>query len=269
MAQKGVFAMSWSFATASEGMDFPLQRGVLVGCDHVHEWLLPWFYSHFRNTNSCYPIAFADFGMSENALQWCRKRGEVYAVSAETLSVQPFLYEGEQWIARSLKKEIEPHQRVLFKKPFALQNSPFSRTLWLDLDCQVRGDLTPLFSMELNALKFAASPTGSKIFVNNLSTNMETPVQKYNTGIILYEKDSPLLQEWVELIRGRVSFTTDEGSLSFLISRQKISIVEIGYEIHWTASTWGEKNESLIYHYMGQRGKQRIKQLIAERLLTD
>lgn len=54
-------------------------RGIIVGCDQGQEWLMSWWWSHYRKHNK-YPVTFADFGLSDRARKWCSERGEVMQV---------------------------------------------------------------------------------------------------------------------------------------------------------------------------------------------
>ena len=240
--------------------------GVLVGADKKGEWLLPWFYSHFQTHNSNLAMAFADFGMSLEALAWCQKKGKVFTVP-EILTLDTkqtgFFFQGELWKEWKLDlTTVAPERWVCFRKPVALVNSPFEKTLWLDLDCQVRGDLSPLFSLSLPSSKLGVTPCGSFTHVHNLSKEHVILMDKYNTGVILVEKNSPLLHQWLSLSSGQAFFRTDEGSLSFLIDRNQREITEIPHRYNWPASNWGENEEALIYHWLGKEGKLFLKTCI-------
>lgn len=236
--------------------------GVLVGCDQSQEWLLDWFYTHFRKYNPDCPIAFADFGMSPDRENWCRERGVVLAVpelSTKGSELPGSLFQGEFYEEYKLDLSGWTSERlVIFRKPLALAQSPFKRTLWLDLDCQVRGDLAPLMSLALASDKLGATPSGSFFYVKNLSKNLCFLVDKYNTGVILTEKKSALLDSWISLIDGRISFSTDEGSLSFLVEKNQMRITEIPHQYNWPVHVWGENQEALIYHWLGKEAKQRL-----------
>ena len=96
------------------------QRGVLTGCDTTCEWMLKWWWNNYKRNNK-YPVAFADFGMSDTARAFCDKIGTVVDIT------------------RSVKKN-------WFKKPFAMLASPFKKVIWIDMDCDVRKDLVTLFN---------------------------------------------------------------------------------------------------------------------------
>src|SRR5690606_32524052 len=100
--------------------------GVLVLCDAETEWLLPWWLGHFRRSHPGLPIALADAGMT----------GEGRAEAARAGMVR-FPYRPPDGVEFA---------RPWLHKPFAIRQSPFSRTVFTDLDCEVRASLAPLFA---------------------------------------------------------------------------------------------------------------------------
>ncbi len=240
--------------------------GVLVGSDASQEWLLAWFYAHFRKYNPDCPIAFADFGMSLDARNWCKERGplqKVPANSADHARQGKFLFHGEYW--QEWKLDISnwtPDRRLTLRKPFAIAQAPFQRILWLDLDCQVRGDLSPLLSMPLSSGRLSAAFSGSYCHVHNLSKKKILLIDKCNSGVILTEKNSGLLDQWISLIDRKVSFSTEEGSLSFLINRNQTQFTELSPLFNWPVHVWGENEESLVYHWIGKEAKCRLRESV-------
>ena len=240
--------------------------GVLVGADASQEWLLAWFYSHFREFNPECPIAFADFGMSPEGQCWCRERGALFTVpelSSGAMDQPGSFFEGEFWAQWGAGTSgCMPMASIYFRKPLALALSPFDKTLWLDLDCEVRGDLEALMSLPLPSDGLGATFCGSGCFIKNLGSGEIIPVPKYSTGVLLAEKNSALLTEWVELVKGKISFYTDEECLGFLVERKQRPMTLIPCEYNWPAANWGENSMAFIYHWMGKEGKQRIKALV-------
>ena len=238
--------------------------GVLVGADKVEEWLLPWFYTHFRKYNPDCPIAFANFGMSLEAQNWCRDRGALFEVPespSNTTVPTGFLFQGDLWKERNLHPSSpSAEKKIWFRKSLAIAISPFYRTLWLDLDCQIRGDISPLLSLPLSSGKLGVSPCGSFCSICNLSKDLLILVEKYNSGVLLTEKDSPLLDQWASLIDGHLFFRTEEAALSFLIDRNPMQVTQISHLYNWPISNWGENEKAVIHHFLGKEGKKLLYQ---------
>ena len=53
-----------------------VSRGILVGSDKKSEWLLPIWWKHY-SFHFTHPVAFVDFGLSENGKKFCKERGEL------------------------------------------------------------------------------------------------------------------------------------------------------------------------------------------------
>ena len=237
--------------------------GVLVGSDQSQEWLLDWFYHSFRKYNPVCPIAFADFGMSEKGKRWCEAKGERFQIpKIPILQRAGLAFEGERWEEWKLdKSRLTIESPAYFRKPAAILQSPFERTLWLDLDCQILGNLNALLSLPLAEGRLAAAPCGSFCYIKNLSRELVCRVAKYNTGVILTEKKSPLLEQWASLIDGTIAFCTDEGSLSFLADRGRTPITKLNHVYNWPVYVWGENAGALIYHWLGEKAKCHLKKI--------
>lgn len=234
-------------------------QGILVGCNKDQEWLLPWFWSHFYKKNKHYSIAFADFGMSQEAKAWCRERGELIEIS------EPCLYPIEK-IDQSVlafwknKYDTEFHalfnmRKTWFKKPLAMASTPFTKTLWLDLDCEVKESLTPLFSLPLFHTGF-----GACAYEKNFYAIEQFPeALHYNSGVIVYEKNSPLLALWNrEIFQGSQWAFTEEDLLSFLIAFFQIPLTPLSPIYNWEILRLQENPNALIYHWAGKKGKEMI-----------
>jgi len=238
-----------------------MRCGVLTGCDQGQEWLLPWFFDLFRHFNPECPIAFADFGMTEKTRNWCRERGELFAVEdVPSATSNGFVFENERWIEHPFTpSEMSAKQRLFFRKPLSLLRSPFKKTLWLDLDCQVRASLDPLFSLPSSGLM--AAPAGSFLFAKNLSQSKVFFLPKFNCGVVLVEKGSQLLEEWALLSCGPISFWTDEGSLAFVADRKRLLVTELPKTYNW-AVAWGANENAQVYHWIGHSAKSYLKNLL-------
>lgn len=220
--------------------------GVVVGCDRKQEWLLPWWWSHYSAHNT-HPVAFADFGMSDKALAWCKERGECIA------PVFPEAAE-ESAIATSLKQQWEERygrgiwfcRSAWFKKPLAVLNSPFSIGLWLDLDCQVRGKLDPLFNSLFGAdIGLVREPGG--------------PEEKnYNAGVIVFRKKAEILYRWAEeATEHNAHYAGDQEALCQAIMAHSPALIELPFHYNWLR-VLGPNPDALIYHFTGGTGKLEI-----------
>jgi hypothetical protein len=221
-----------------------MSRGILVGTDQTLAWLLPWWWKHYSRFNR-YPVIFVDFGLSDEAVAWCRERGEVVKLHldrsfiASKADVCPDL--AADW-EHLYGKNVWEARQGWFCKPFAMLLSSFETTLWMDLDCEVRGSLEPLFDHlhPASDMSLISDPEREKI---------------YNSGVVLFRKHSRLLKEWAEQCLGKSDQCLgDDYVLSPLIESGAYSFQELPKEYHWMMR--GELNLSaLILHWAGNWGK--------------
>lgn len=242
-----------------------MNTGVLVGCDKNQEWLLPWWLRHFCIDNFDCPIAFADFGMTPKTRSWCKKRGRLLAIH------NPLIQNPDERTSAAWKKKYSGETQDLWqmrktwlKKPVAMSKSPFYRTIWLDLDCQVRFHLQPLFSLALSSAKMAAASVEINQILKPFQSHQK--IQKYphyNTGVVLFEKDSPLLDLWVQSIQEGSQLTfNEEDLLAFIIAYFQIPITPLPHSFNWEVLRFGPNPDALVYHWMGEMGKKAIQKKI-------
>ncbi len=227
-----------------------MSQGVIVGCDMQMEWMLPWWWQHYTRHNAL-PVAFVDWGMSEEGRQFCAKRGQLLnlsgtydfispksEISQELIESWEAIYQGDVWGPRL----------SWFRKPFVMAQTPFEKTIWVDLDCEIVGSLKPLF------LKI--HPHSGMALARELQDN------GYNSGVVVYNRDSPLLQQWMDgCVHFNHAFLSDQDVLSFIIESNHVEIVELPEEYNWRMKH-GVSLDAVIIHWVGLWGKAVIKRLV-------
>jgi hypothetical protein len=225
-------------------------NGIIVGCDRYQEWLLPWWWSHYSVHNS-YPVIFIDMGMSEEGVAWCQEKGACFSLSQDVFSspkekLSPAVR--NSW-EESHGTGIWKLRSAWLKKPFALLHSPFAFTLWLDLDCQVVGELEPLF----NTLFFGA----------DLSLAQDPQIPKtllpgeipYNSGVLVFRKGAPILTQWIEtMMELETQLPGDQDFLSRAIFLHQPLLFELPEIYNWLRHS-GTNDKAIINHFSGGLGK--------------
>ena len=224
---------------------------IIVGSDQTQEWLLPWWWEHYSRHNP-YPVTFVDFGLSFELKAWCRERGELICLrmmdfAAEKAEVEPSLV--DEWETKC-GKLFWKSRGAWFKKPLACLQARFDRAIWIDLDCEVRGPLAPLFDL-------VDHPSGIAM-VKDFAEH-ETPYQVYNSGVIVFKKKLPLIAQWASLALDQNQvFRGDQELLSDLISKEKLEIAEIPPLYNWSRCQEEHPNV-IIHHWHGETGRSVIK----------
>ncbi len=234
-----------------------LLHGILCGTDSVQEWLLPWWWSRFRDHNDL-PVTFCDFGMSAEARLWCEERGSIIdivfdpeqiasqeRIRTDLIGKWEAIYGPGVWLARN----------TWFKKPLALAQTPYLKTLWIDLDCEILAPLSDLFETCTPELPIA-------LVREPISSHLPCfhPDVKYNSGVIAYQHGAAVIEEWAaEAIRSNHLFWGDDPLLSHLISHERIEVNEISEIWNWRMN-YGFCMHAKIYHWVGSGGKGYIRE---------
>ncbi len=152
--------------------------GVITGANDSYESLLPCWWKCYQQHND-YPVTFIDFGLSSSGHQWCSERGEVIKFSV------PFhLFKKREFVHAQLGYRI---LKIWFKKPFALLQSPYRRSLWLDVDCEVKGDISKLFPLAENPSGMALAHSSPEKIERRIQRGyLKEGEQGFNSGVIAY-----------------------------------------------------------------------------------
>lgn len=236
-------------------------QGILAGCDRNQEWLLPWWWKHYSQHNS-YPVAFMDFGMTEEGKAWCRQKGLYLPFLAKARIL------GKSHVPPSKQAIWENHygrtiwsrRRIWFKKPFALLESPFPFTIWLDLDIQVRKSLEPLFSCLFLGAEIAVKKESESLqLLHKQKGFILADEVNYDCGLIAYRNDAPILRHWTdEITHHNQEHVFDQQALSRALAKHPTVLFELPDTCNWSAAN-GPNPKALLYHFHGGALKQMIK----------
>ena len=180
--------------------------GVIVGCDANQEWLLSWWWLNYQMQNIEYPVTFFDFGdMSSAAKEWCKKRGLLKSlpnVDIEKLIIKKeevSTHRAEIWESH-LILDVWKARSAWFKKPFACLHTPYERTIWLDLDCQVHRSIAPLFPFCDTPHKVSMVKEPEFILqIHRESGEVLKGEIEYNSGAIAFKHGAELISDWFKM----------------------------------------------------------------------
>ncbi len=243
------------------------QKGVITGCSKNHEWMLPWWWMNYSLHNE-YPVTFLDFGdMSPVAKQWCQRKGQLVTLQIPT---EDFVANRGE-VPREHGAVWETHLNLdtwlarlsWFKKPFACLQSPYERTIWIDLDCQARQSITPIFKSCENALEMAMAEEPPLVLEDHRNRKLLLlDEMEYNSGVIVFNHGAALIQDWarrcIELnnvLRG------DQEVFSRMIYERKIAFSPMHPSFNWRAHLQPSFTP-LIIHYLGN-----CKQFILQQMI--
>lgn len=244
-----------------EALNYIGSDGILTGCDDKQEWMLKWWWDHYSQNNSL-PVTFFDFGMTKSARLWCEKRGCVVSIvlpknivaSKEEVEkdrgeMWESVYSGDVWQSRL----------GWFSKPFALLKSPYDRSCWIDLDCQIMRPLNELIAASDlgTGVAIVREVERSVLFCKKFGIYLEGEVS-YNTGVISFKRGSPIILKWAENTLYRTKeFLGDQDVFNRTIFEEKFSLHEL--PSHFNARPLdGIFPETTILHFTCEPGKNYI-----------
>jgi hypothetical protein len=229
------------------------KEGVIVASDQTLEWILPWWLKQYQKHNS-YPVAFIDLGLSFEKKVWCKQHGEYIPLRVVDFAEEPDSETETAWI-KDFGSQFKESRNAWFKKPLACLQSPFERTIWIDIDCEIRGSISPLF-------EFAKKPIGFGMVKESFSPSKGYSI--YNSGVIAFRQNHPLLLNWAEdCLKLNKHFLGDQDILSHIIAEKGISIEEIPPIFNWSRCQ-ADLPEAIIQHWHGYHGKYVIQHLAKE-----
>lgn len=231
-------------------------RGVLCGAERSQEWLIPWWWSRYAEHNTL-PVTFCDFGMTEEMKEWCAERGEVVAIPSDPSFITPKREIKEEAVKQWEKDfgfRVWTARSTWFKKPFALLESPYETSLWIDIDCEILGTLDPLFT--------TFDPKRELALVRDYDCDhlpRLDPAIRYNGGVVVFKHGSAILQHFAEcaLTKNHL-FCGDDSLLSHLIHTHRLKVQELPEIYNWRMAR-GLNLGAVILHWVGSGGKAYIR----------
>ena len=208
-------------------------KAFVTGCDENHEWMLEWFFKNYKKHMKDVPLVFANFGLTPDGLK--KVRENVHAV----MNLKPFDEEG--W----------------FKKPMSMIKCPSKKTIWIDLDCEIRDDISNLFNMlKPNMLNM----------VEDKPWTMRGQELWHNSGVVGFIDKPTILYDWAKAIRAN-PVQGDQEVLHLLLNPitkiKYINDIPNEYNVlRLQVETDGYAGAIKVMHWTGQKGKNKIRAML-------
>lgn len=168
------------------------------------------------------------------------------------------------------KTEILPNPQYDFSDSlFTFESLPYDRTLFLDTDTYILGDITGIFSL-LNHFDIAVAHNPYRNYCNKDESNADIPdsFPQFNTGVVAIRKNSAtkkMLDEWNRLFYDKYSFNMDYNQPAFreAIYRSDVRIATLPpeYNYYFTYPSYAggpvkilHANHDILYHYLEDIG---------------
>lgn len=152
-------------------------EGVVVLADANVEWMLPWWFARYRRFNAK-PVQFVDNGMSRAGVAFCKAHGLHLSLRQRSPDMEPL----PGWSA----------------KPAAILSSPFRRTLYMDLDCEVLSNLDHVFALAHDGLHVHRDIPWEK--TEAFKSRFGADEIAYNSGVVAVSHGHSLVEKWAAAI---------------------------------------------------------------------
>ena len=229
----------------------PSSKGILIGCDSRQEWLLKWWWENYSKHNY-FPVTFIDFGMSKSAHIWCKKKGTVISLSVEDLSS---CIAQQSW-AKTTTPYAFSKRNIWFAKILALLKTPYKKTLWLDLDCQVKNSLHSLFAYcEKEEDVALCLELKERAQAEQNFSLIPLHAKSYNSGVIVFNHQSPLITRWAQkALSNHAQFFADQQLLDTIIHQENYKVIELP-SIYNQIHPKPDHKDVIIYHHASFSGQ--------------
>ena len=199
----------------------------LTGCDKTQEWMLDWFLENYKKHNDT-PILFANFGVSDSMLSKIKRQKKFHAVLDLT----------------------KVKENGWFKKPISMMNCPSEKTVWIDTDCEVLGDLHKIFDYLVE---------GKLNMVEDVPWSKRRKETWYNSGIVGFINKPGILQKWVSKVKEEPKVGDQEVLHNMTDQLQKLMYINpLPKQFNVMRIQHMDKTvpkDPLVYHWTGRKGK--------------
>ena len=239
------------------------EKGVLIASNEDYHCFVRSWYREYIIFNTL-PITIIDFGMTTAQLKWCEGKMDIIPCH-ENSHIHPIediskerLASWDKLYCHGLKiEDFWTNRKAFHQKARSLKLTPYNETLWLDLDCQVRGNIEELFH-------YAAKPPHF-----SLAENKKTKFRilwrlgivpegspAYNSGVIVYKKNCPIMEELAEVsLQHDDLFYGDQDILNSLIYEKNIQFDPLPEKFNCPPKRHHDIENPVIVHWVGKYKK--------------
>lgn len=238
--------------------------GIMIGSDHAFESWIPWWFANYSKYNN-FPITVADLGMSIEMKKWCEDRWEVIPGDVPMSIFKNRMPLIQQKFSK--KSKLYPQKRFCwFKIPFTLLQSPYRRTIWMDLDCLVMGKIDELFDYANNPYGVALGEDNRKEKIKvKVEVGIIKPGEKhFNCGVMPYLHGTDLIKKWAtSIIEKEGYYLGNQVMFLELLSELGIDLPSFPKKYNWIVPELGVNREAIILHFT-EDAKERGIQLVGD-----
>lgn len=231
------------------------EKGFIVAADQTLEWLLPWWWERYTKYND-FPVTFVDLGLSKEMKNWCKKQGHYIRLPVPDV----FVVDPKEDLEKIMKEELGPNfsisRNAWFKKPLSCLQSPYELSVWMDIDCEIKGSLHSIFSLPL--------PSSGIALAQKYCIDYPCDI---NSGVILFQRGIPIMEAWAkEALKNNQPYVGDENILYDFMMRGEVYIENLPHIYNWSRR-FDHNPDALVIHWHGRHGKSFISHQLQKSML--
>ena len=210
-------------------------KAFLTGCNADHEWMLPWFFKNYKQHCGDTPLLFSDFGLSSLGL----------AIVRENVHAVMNLGEVEEY--------------GWFRKPLSMWKSPSHKTVWIDLDCEIKDNISNIFDLlEPNKLAMVEDKPWTK----------RRGHKWHNSGVVGFIDKPIILSQWCGAVR---KYYKQEAGDQEVLDKILTPITKLTYikdlpneynVLRLQTELDEYKGPIKVMHWTGKKGKDKIRSML-------
>lgn len=232
-----------------------MKHGVLTGCNEDQEWMLKWWWKNYTKHNA-FPVTFCDFGMSPGAKKWCQTKGNILTFDPQSIQLKNA--SEAQW-KNQVSLSTWNRRAIWFAKAFILEQTPYEKTVWTDIDCEILGQIDPLFEL-------AESQDGFAIAYDNKENTQEAKRLKtidqdvlvLQAGVFSFKINSPVIPAWIKYcLQNLESEISDQSAISHLHAKNSFNLTILSNKYNWLEPEY-PTTYPIIKHHTGASQKRKL-----------
>ena len=221
--------------------------------------MLKWWWNHYTKQNT-YPVTFFDYGMSKSAKMWCEEKGKVipFVLPEKFTKHQASFSFPKTWHLKTINYFTD-RRKVWFTKAFSLFKTPYEKSVWIDLDCEVIKSIKPLF-------EFCESRDGFAITYDVNETTKEWKddgllsqnADGHQVGVFSFKRKSPVMNKWIQsCYHNHTKELTEQTCLNHILEKENFDITIFSKKYNWVYLN-NKHPDATILHYAGPWPKREL-----------
>lgn len=198
--------------------------------------------------------------MSKSARMWCEQKGKVISFVLPPFFLQekrPFSFP-KTWHPSKVDY-VTNRRHIWFTKAFSLFQTPYDKTIWIDLDCEVKKSVQPLFDFCENTSGFAITYDVDHTTKEWKDDGLLSPdAEGHQVGVFSFKRKSPVLNKWIQsCYDNHHQELSEQTCLNHVLKKENFDITIFSKKYNWVYLD-NSHPDATILHYAGPWPKREL-----------